>query len=106
MDYGLLNIGSIVLGVIAFVLPVINLIRYNTSNNQYWFVFTLMSIISCMLSLFMQIFYINHLINIKDWTAIMDTINVVAFASAMLLVATIVLNGVTLFAYIGNRKKK
>lgn len=106
MDYGLLNIASILLGLIAFVLPVINLIRYNTSNNQYWFVFTLMSIVSCMLSLGMQIFYINHLINMKDWTAIMDTINVVAFSSALLLVATIVLNGVTLFAYIGNRKKK
>lgn len=106
MDYGLLNIGSIVLGLVACVFPVINLIRYNTSNNQYWFVFTLMSIISSMISLFMQIIYINHLINIKDWTAIMDTINVVAFASALLLVATIVLNGVTCFAYIGNRKKK
>ncbi|MCR8746903.1 hypothetical protein [Romboutsia lituseburensis] len=106
MDYGLLNIGSIVLGLIAFVLPVINLIRYNNSNNQYWFVFALMSIVSCMLSLGMQIFYINHLISLKDWTAIMDTINIVVFSAALLLVATTVLNGVTLFAYIGNRKKK
>lgn len=106
MDYGLLNIGSIILGLIAFILPVINLIRYNTSNNPYWFVFALMSIASCMFSLGMQIFYINYLINIKDWTAIMDTINIVVFSAALLLVATIVLNGVTLFAYIGNRKKK
>lgn len=105
MDYGLLNIGSVILGLIAVVLPVINLMRYNTSDNQYWFVFTLISIISCMVSLFMQIFYVNHLVNIKDWTAIMDTLNVVAFASALLLVAIIVLNGVTCFAYIRKRKK-
>ena len=43
----------------------------------------------------MQIFYANHLVNIEDFTAMMDTLGNVSNVSAVLLIATIVLNIIT-----------
>lgn len=97
MDYGLLNRGSLLFGVIAVILPIINLMRENKSINKNWSILSIAS--ACAISLFMQIFYINHLVNIEDWTAMMDTLSTVALASALLLVITITLNAIVCSIY-------
>ncbi|HZG80507.1 MAG TPA: hypothetical protein VEZ13_07000 [Brevibacillus sp.] len=97
--YGLLNLGSLVLGLIAWTLPLVNLMGYKKHGYRNWAVLSMMSIGACATSLSFQIFYHNHLVTIEDWTALLDTTDAVVFATAVLLVGTILLNGISLFVY-------
>ena len=103
MRYGLLNLGSLLLGLIAWILPIINLNILNKAEHKNWFVLCTTSISACAISLFMQILYNAHLVNIHDWAALVDTIRAVVIASSLLLVVTLTLNVITLIKY---KKKK
>jgi len=46
--------------------------------------------------------YTKHLVDINDWSALMDTQGAVVFAASVLLVITIVLNGWVLNNSINN----
>ena len=96
---GLLNLGSLVLGLIAWILPVANLIRYKKYDHRKWVTLSIMSISACAISLCFQIFYNYHLVKIEDWSALMDTTDAVAFVAAVLLIVTIILNAITLLVY-------
>lgn len=96
---GLLNLGSLVLGLIAWILPVVNLMRHEKRDHRDWIVLSIMSISACAISLWFQILYQDHLVKIEDWSALMDTTGAVAFVSAALLIVTIILNAVTLIVY-------
>ena len=95
----LLNPASLVLGLIAWILPVINLMQHKKDENRNWVVLSTISLGACAISLFFQILYNNHLVNISDWTALMDTTNSLVFVALVLLVVTIILNIITLFIY-------
>lgn len=97
--FGLLNLGSLVLGLIAWILPVVNLMRYKKCGHNNWFVLSIISISACAISLCFQIFYNYHLVKIEDWSALMDTMGAVAIAAAVLLIFTIILNVITLMVY-------
>jgi len=103
MGYGLLNLGSLLLGLIAWILPIISLNIQNKAEHKNWLVLCITSISACAISLFLQILYNNYLINIEDWSALMDTIRAVVLASSVLLVGTLTLNVITLIIYM---KKK
>lgn len=105
MDYGWLNIGSVLFGLIALIIPIINLMKEDKTVSNNLGVFSGVSISSCAISLCMQVFYANHLVNIEDFTAMMDILGVVANVSAVLLVATIVLNVITYIIYNGNKSQ-
>jgi len=94
-----LNLGSLVLGLIAWILPVVNLLRYGKHDHRNWTALSIMSISACAISLCFQIFEINHRVKVEDWSALMDTMNAVAFVSAILLIVTIILNVITLIVY-------
>lgn len=102
---GMLNVGSLVLGLIAWILPVVNLMRYKKRAHRNWAVLSIMSISACAISLCFQIFYNYHLVKIADWTALMDTMDAVAFVAAVLLIVTIILNVITLLVYHGKTAK-
>lgn len=94
--YGWLNITSLALGLLAWLLPL-------------WAIFSkkvrkvgALSFALCSISLACQIFYTQHLVAISDWSAIEDTHFAVTFAAAVLLVGTVVLN---LAARIAGRRK-
>ncbi len=95
----LLNLGSLILGLIAWILPVISLARHRQARCKNWFVFPAASSIACAVSLYMQLCYNRHLVIIGDWSALMDTTGAVVFAATVLLLMTIVLNAVTLAIY-------
>ena len=97
--FGLLNLGSLVLGLIAWILPVVNLMRYKKRGHNNWFVLSIISISACAISLCFQIFYNYHLVKIEDWSALMDTMGAVAIAAAVLIIFTIILNVITLMVY-------
>lgn len=94
----LLNLGSFLLGLIAWILPVVSLTRYKKSSHN-WITLAIISISACALALCLQIFYHYHLVRIKDWSALMDTMDAVAFVAGVLLLVTIILNTVTLVVY-------
>jgi len=94
-----LNLASLILGLIAWILPVMNLARRNKAENKSWIVFAVSSISACAISLFFQIVYQNHLVNIEDWPAIMDTTHGLVVVSSVLLAMTILLNMITLVKY-------
>jgi hypothetical protein len=95
---GLLNLGSLLLGLIAWILPIVNLTRNRKQDNN-WVVLSIISITTCSISLCFQIFYTYHKVSVEDWSALMDTMYAVAFASGILLIVTIILNAITLMVY-------
>ena len=94
---GWLNIGSLVLGLIAWILPVVNIFRSRNNNN--WVVLSMLSICACVISLYFQLLYNNYLVKIEDWSAIMDTSGGVVVAGSVLLVITLFLNIMTFVVY-------
>lgn len=96
---GLLNLGSLALGLIAWILPVVNLMRRGKHDHGNWIVLSVISLSACAISLCFQIFYNYHLVQIADWSALMDTTGVVACVAAVLLIITIILNTITLIVY-------
>lgn len=92
-----LNLGSLVLGAIAWILPAINISRYKRSRN--WATLSIASISACSISLFFQICSFYERVKAEDWSALMDTVSVIASVPAILLIVTIILNVITLYIY-------
>jgi len=95
----MLNLFSLVLGLVAWILPIVNLMRYKQHDHKNWVAFSIISISACAISLCLQIFYNYHLVKMEDWSALMDTTGAVAFVSVVLLIVTILLNAFTLIVY-------
>lgn len=95
----LLNPISFILGLIAWILPIVNIMRYQKNDYRSWVLFSLMSISACALSLCFQIINIYDLVRIGDLSALMDTIGAVAIAASVLFIVTIILNAITLMVY-------
>ncbi len=96
---GWLNVGSLVLGLIAWFFPVVNIMQCKKYDHKNWIIFSVMSISACAISLCFQIFYNYHLVKIEDWSDLMDTTGAVAFVASVLLIVTILLNAITLIVY-------
>ncbi|MEG6521528.1 hypothetical protein [Desulfotomaculum sp. 1211_IL3151] len=102
---GWLNVGSLLLGLIAWTLPVVNLMQYKKREFRNWSTLSIMSIIACSISLYFQIIYTNYLVKIEDWSALMDTSGVLVFVGSVLLIVTLLLNVITLIVYNGRKIK-
>ncbi|MED3574898.1 hypothetical protein [Cytobacillus praedii] len=96
---GWLNVGSFALGIIAWIMPIINLSRYKKNELRNWATLLIMSVSACTFSLCFQIFNTYHMVMIKDWSALMDTSGAVSFTAGVLLIVTILLNAITLITY-------
>ena len=99
MYFELLNLGSLVFGLTAWVLPVINLALRDSASHKGWAVYAVASSSACALALCLQIFSQNYLVRVEAWSALMDTSRAVALVSALLLMVTIVLNTVSIVIY-------
>lgn len=85
----LLNLGSLILGLIAWILPIINHMLYRNHDHKNWFVFSMISLCTCATSLCFQIFYNRHLVKMEDWSALSDITGAIVSVSAVLLIITI-----------------
>ena len=101
---GWLNIGSLLLGLVAWILPVLSLIGNKKHEYSNWGILAVLSISACAISISFQMFYHYHLVKIEDWTALMDTTRAVVIATAVLLIFTLLLNGLTFIVYQKNKK--
>lgn len=95
------NIGSLVLGLIAWILPIVSLLKYKQQpqQNQNWVILSIISISACAISLGLQIFESYHLVKLEDWSALMDTMGAIAIIAAVLLFVTILLNILNFIIY-------
>ncbi|ASF38975.1 hypothetical protein CEH05_07560 [Halobacillus halophilus] len=97
-DAGWLNIGSLVLGLVAWIIPIVNLALGKKQMNKKWIALTIISFSACAIAICLQIFYNLHLVNIEDWSALLE-MHGVAVISTVLVIVTILLNTSTLFLY-------
>jgi hypothetical protein len=95
----MLNLGSLILGLSAWLLPVVNIIQHRKHNYWSWISLSLISLSACSFSLCFQIFEIYGRVLVEDWSALLDTMSTVAFVSAILLFVTVILNVITLIKY-------
>ena len=69
---GWLNIGSLLLGLIAWILPVIYLMGNNKHEHANWGILSVLSISACAISISFQMFYQYHLVKLRigrhSWT--------------------------------------
>ena len=93
------NVGSLMLGLVAWTLPIVNLVKYDKAKYKNWIVLLFTSMSACAVSVLFQIVYQKHLVQIEDWSAIMDTIWGVLFVSTVLIIGTIALNLITIIKY-------
>lgn len=100
---GWLNLGSLVFGLIAWILPVINLMQQNKADSRNLVVFSVASVSACAISLCIQIFSIRFLVTSEDWSALMDTTPALVLVASLLLVVTLLLNAITLGVYYGKK---
>lgn len=94
--FGFLNLGSLVLGVIAILLPICSILSTNKKVHNYRLIFCTLSFSACAISISFQLLYNNHLVKIEDWSALMDTTSSSVFAVTLLLISTILLNTLTI----------
>ena len=85
------NILSLFLGITAWSLPVMYLMRW---KRREWFCCG--SFALCALSLFFQLREFLRLADKGDFAAIEDTIGAVVFAASVLLIVTLILNALAL----------
>ncbi|RDY70091.1 hypothetical protein DXT76_15320 [Halobacillus trueperi] len=97
-DAGWLNIGSLVLGLVAWIIPIVNLAVGKKQMNKKWIALTIISFSACAIAICLQIFYNLHLLNIEDWSALSE-MRALAVPSTVLVIVTILLNSSTLFLY-------
>lgn len=95
MDYGMLNLGSIVLGLAGWILPILHISQLSKKRRGLGRYAHILSMGACCLAIWFQICYDEHLVNIGDWSALMDTIGAVRMVSVFLLVTTLLINLLT-----------
>ena len=100
-----LNIGSFILGVVACGIPLVDMLFGKKGDFKRKSMATGLSIGACAMTLWMQIFYMKHLVGKGDVTALMDTIDAVAFLGLGLLGVTLVLNGL-MFIVVNRRNER
>ena len=91
-----LNLGSLIMGIMALLLPIINIAQHNKASQNRSAVYIAISVSACSLSLCLQLFEFNRRVNVQDWSALMDTSRAVAIVASMLLAGTIMLNVIAL----------
>ena len=85
-----LNIGQITFVLLAWILPIIKLIK----PSKNWVMFLLVSLASAGASLCMRLLYSDYLVYISDWSALMDTSNFMTILSCVLFLGALLLNSV------------
>lgn len=90
-DYGWLNIGSLILGLVAWYIPASRILSTNKKEGHYS-IEAMLSLTACATALWFQLAYNNYLVQIQDWSALADTTFTLNWVAAVLLIVTIALN--------------
>ena len=88
---GWMNLGSLLLGLTAWGIPAVYFSRRKPGGDRAGLA-CLLSMAACAGALFLQVLYNKHLVELQDWSALMDTSGAVAWVSALLLAVTLILD--------------
>lgn len=88
----LLNLGSLLFGLIAWIVPILAVKHPIKDTVKSCFLLIIISFSACITSLCLQLFEINHRVQIHDWSALMDTSGTLIWAAIILAVITTMLN--------------
>ena len=99
--YGWLNLFSLILGLLAWVLPLVYLIKSKAADSRQWSLYSTGSFTACISSLLTQMMYQSHLVDVGDLSALMDTSSAVVIVSSVLIGVTVALN---IYCAMRNRK--
>ncbi|MCL2642361.1 MAG: hypothetical protein FWD52_02435 [Candidatus Bathyarchaeota archaeon] len=94
-----LNWGSLLLGLVAWLLPIISLAVENKAKNKNWTIFSIASVSACAIAVCMQLYFSAYLVTVKRWASLEDFTPNAANLSLVLIVVTIALNAITLVVY-------
>lgn len=86
------NVGSIALGVIAWLLSIWAIGKYKPWKRSY-------SYLLCAMALLLQLFEVRNRFLGGDYAAVEDTIMAVIIAAVMMMCVTVILNAVALFKF-------
>lgn len=94
----LFNLGSLILGLIAWIVP------FTAAKQQFnrSGIYMIISFSACSLALCLQFFEINYRVNIQDLAAIIDTIGTLKWIAVILITITI---GLNMFAFLAQTEK-
>ena len=84
---GFFNVASLLLGLVAWALPISTII-----TRRYRAAYPSVSFGLCSLSLLLQLMQVQNLVRKQDWSALMDTWYAVVFAGIVLLLVNLVAN--------------
>lgn len=85
-----MNVLSLAAGILAWVLGLAAIIRRGSRLCSG------LSYSCCGAALLFQLLQVRHLVTLRDWSALEDTIAAVVFAAAVLLCVTVLLNFLSL----------
>lgn len=98
----ILNIGSVVTGLLSLIFALIAMSRYG--DNKRGALWSLFSCLCCILTVLFQLFEVAHRVNIGDISAIQDTINVIAIFAGIFVVGLSVINALAYKSYTKENK--
>lgn len=99
-----MNVGSLALGVTAWLLPLLALTWLRRSGGAL--LLAAGSLTACALSLCLVIFYLGYLTDCGDWSALMDTSRAFRLCAGVLLAGTLALNLLALIRHVGGSARK
>lgn len=92
---GLLNIGSLILGLCAWMIPIVGLLKGKVSFlSAVKAIF--ISFVCALISMLMQMMETKQVVARNDWSALMDTQGAVVFAAIVMSAVVVLLNGILL----------
>lgn len=100
-----MNLASLALGCLAWALPLAALVLKERLGRPGCALCAAGSFAACGAALWLQILYNRHLVRIEDFSALLDTVDAVAFLSGLLLAGTLAANGL-LFAVCAREKRE
>lgn len=86
------NIGSLILGLAAWVIPLLAL-----GKKDRFVLCCIGSLSCCSVSLLLQLLEIRRRVELSDWSALMDTTDAVVLAAVLLICGLFAINCIALF---------
>ena len=99
------QLASLILGLLAWIFPMILIVHYKKMSERKWLTLFGGSLSACAISLWMRIMMTFSRVQAGDFSALEDFYYVIAFAVSVLLAVTMFLNAFALYLYLKNRGK-
>ncbi len=99
------ELGSLFLGLIAWMIAIVNCVKSKVWQSKKRVVFVLISCASCIISLLLQIWFVYYLVKLNEGPTIMDLAGTTLLLSIIMAGITILLNAMAVSKGEKNNKK-